>query len=142
MTDESNVVEPERYAFEKGTMGLYGSVTDRGDGRCTVRASFEETSTGQIQKFEFRSVARNLLADLLRSFADNIAPVQDGAYTFWCDLHVTELEGPPTLVRDEATNAWNLDLDQMECPHSHGTACRPSWRMGLVSVEDTKEVAE
>ncbi|QWF78668.1 hypothetical protein [Amycolatopsis sp. CA-230715] len=136
MPVQSNVVEPELYAFEIGTMSLNGSVTDRGDGRCTVRGKFDDTATNNEQHFEFRSVARKSFADLFRSFADNIAPVQDGAYSFWCDLHVAELEGRPSLVHDEDSNTWNLALDDMECPHSdERLSCRPAWRMGRVALD-------
>ncbi|WP_370943968.1 hypothetical protein AB5J62_33345 [Amycolatopsis sp. cg5] len=136
MTEQSNVVQPEMYAFEVGGMTLTGAITDRGDGRCTVRGKFEDEATTNDQRFEFRGVARKAFADLFRSFADNIAPVQDGSYSFWCELHVAELEGQPTLVHDDEANTWNLGVEQMECPHAdERLSCRPSWRMGLVALD-------
>ncbi|GAA1961665.1 hypothetical protein [Amycolatopsis minnesotensis] len=136
MPEQSNVVQPELYAFEAGTMSLTGSIIDRDDGRCSVRGKFEDDATNADQRLEFLSVPRKTFADLFRSFADNIAPVQDGAYSFWCELHVAELEGRPSLAHDEDSNTWNLVLDDMECPHAdERLSCRPSWRMGRVALD-------
>lgn len=137
MLEKSNVINPERYAFEAGSMRLDGSVADRGNGRCTVRGRFEDESKDNEVRFEFRSVARKSFADLFRSFADNIAPVNDGAYSLWCEVHVGELEGRPTFLQDDDTKTWSLRFDEMECPHADERQwCRPSWRTGLVTLGD------
>ncbi len=137
MPEKTNLTPPELFAFEIGTMSLTGSVYDRGDGLCTVRGRFEDAATVNDQGIEIRSVPRQQLADLFRSFADNIAPVQDGSYSFWCDLHVAELEGQPVLVSAVNSGTWTVSLDQMECRHSNeNQSCRSTWRMGSVALDE------
>ncbi|WP_410661987.1 hypothetical protein [Amycolatopsis sp. lyj-84] len=136
MPQVPNQIPGESYAFEIGTMSLTGSVLDRGDGLCTVRGRFEDAATVNDQGFEIRSVPRQQLADLFRSFADNIAPVHDGVYSFWCDLHVAELEGEPVFVFAEDSETWTVILDRMKCSHANEKqSCRPTWRMGSVALD-------
>ncbi|OXM69599.1 hypothetical protein [Amycolatopsis vastitatis] len=136
MAEQSNVVHAELYAFEVGGLSLSGSVTGRGDGRCTVRGSFEDTTDTNAHRFEFRAVPRQAFADLFRSFADNIAPAHDGAYSFWCELHVAELEGRPVFSLDEDAGTWQISLDEMECTHTdQEQTCRSTWHMGFVALD-------
>ncbi len=136
MSEQSNVVHTELYAFEIGGMTLSGAVTDRGDGRCTVRGTFENATDADRHRFEFRTVPRQAFADLVRSFADNVAPVHGGTYSFLCELHVAELEGQPAFRRDENAGTWRVDLGEMECPHcGESQSCRPSWHMDLVALD-------
>ncbi|WP_103344035.1 hypothetical protein [Amycolatopsis sp. CA-126428] len=135
MGEQSNVVHTELYAFEIDGMTLSGAVTDRGDGRCTVRGTFEDVSDAERLRFEFRTVPRQAFADLVRSFADNVAPVHGGTYGFMCELHVAELEGQPAFRRDENAGTWSLGLDGMECSHAdENQSCRPSWHMDFVAL--------
>lgn len=137
----SNKGTAELYTLRVGTMQVRGSVTDRGDGKCSVLVHYEDDVTTNNSTVEFRSVHRQTLADLLRTLADNIAPQAEAVpCTFWCEVHQAELEGQPQWTNDPIAGTWETTFALMECIHDPDQSCRPSWVIGRVAVP-RKEVA-
>lgn len=125
----------ELYHLQVGTMQVRGSVTDKGNGRCTALVHYEDSATTNKQTAEYRLVDRQTLADLYRTWADNIAPQAEGMEcTFWCDLHQAELEGQPQWTFDPNARTWELSFVLMECTHDPDQGCRPSWALARVAL--------
>lgn len=138
-SDKSNVVDVEFYELQVGTMEVRGSVTDKGNGRCTAFLRYEDSATTNNQTAEFRFVDRRTLADLFRVWADNVAPQAEGLEcTFWCELHQAELEGQPQWTSDPNARTWEVSFVLMECTHDPGQGCRPSWILTRVAATRTE----